>query len=152
MSPPPPPGRTKLKRHCPRARAPTRSAVCSAAEAIDYLRECGARADPVHLVLLDLHLASGAPPEPLLLALHDVLLVANGFHVGDDLDAADSTALAPPKDFRFKPLVALVTSLAHQVVTQLPVREDGSVRSCDAVLPKPLNGEAVRVLLQGCCV
>ena len=44
------------------------------------------------------------------------------------------------------------TSLAHQVVKQLPVREDGSVRSCDAVLPKPLNGEAVRVLLQGCCV
>ena len=100
----------------------------------------------MHLVLLDLNMG-GVPDHSSLHAVLDV--PTNGFHIGDHLDAADAD---PPLDFRFKPLVALVTSFSQQVLAELPVRSDESVGSCDAVLPKPLDPDAMRVLMQGCGV
>ena len=49
------------------------------------------------------------------------------------------------------------TGLLHehaeqQVLAELHVRSDESVGSCDAVLPKPLDPDAMRVLMQGCGV
>jgi len=133
----------------PSARIATRASV---GEAINYLQECRTRSDYVHLVLVGLVLHE---PEELHgeLELQSVLQLPNGLNVGDELDAMmESIALSPPVDFLFKPLVALVTTFAEQVLTKLQVRADGSVRSCDVVISKPLTTQTMRVLVQGCCV
>jgi len=132
----------------PIAHVATRASVD---EAIYYLQDCRTRSDYVHLVLVGLMLHE---PEELHgeLELQSVLQLPNGLNVGDELDAMESIALSPPVNFFFKPLVALVTTFAEQVLAQLHVRADGSVRGCDVVISKPLTTQTIRALVQGCCV
>jgi len=132
----------------PSARIATRSSVD---EAVDYLRHCKTQSDYVHLVLvgLMLHAPESSPSQ---VELQNVLELPNGLNVGGELDAMESIAPNAPADFYFKPLVALVTTFAEQVLMQPHVRTDGSVRSCDIVIPKPLTIQTAYVLVQGCCI
>jgi hypothetical protein len=117
-----------------------------AEDAIEYLGSCRAAGDTVHLVLLDLFLNGDVPQPGEFGGVQD----ADGFAVGDTLDAADGPDLPVSPFFVFKPLIAMVTSAADQVRAVMPIGWDGSVGSCDVLLQKPLHTSQMRALLQGC--
>ena len=82
----------------------------------------------------------------------DILDQPNGFDIAAALELAESTDFVPPKDFRFKPLIAMVTGHAERLSNSVPIEPDGSVLGCDVLLPKPLTVDRMRVLIEGCCV
>ena len=75
----------------------------------------------------------------------------NGFEVAGTLKKAEGSE---PSKFSLccRPLVAMVTSYADQVVQVLPQSTDGSVEGCDVLLPKPLTSAQARVILEACMV
>jgi len=125
----------------------------SVADAVAYVQQSDERDDPVRLILLDLNLSL---PDASSTRLEDIFGSPNGFDVAFALDEAESPDNAPAQDFRFKPFVAMVSYLADTVTEQGMVdgmvKPDGSVRGCDALLPKPLTLDSLRVLIEGCGV
>ena len=118
-------------------------------EAVSYVAQMDDAGTRVSLVLLDLNLTlpdEGVPPP----TLDQVLASSNGFAVSEVLDEVPEEV---PKDFRHKPFVAMVSYLAEDVMARAMNQElmnhDGSIRGCDALLSKPLNLGAVRVLIEG---
>ena len=103
----------------------------------------------MHLVVVDLFL-NGDVPQPG--EFMGNIQYANGFAVGDALDAADTPNLPVSPFFVFKPYIALVTVAADEVQAAMPIGEDGSVGSCDVLLQKPLHINQMRALLQGCYI
>jgi len=122
----------------------------TADEANAYLQLCEQRHDYVTLTLLDFHLGNGQ--EQPQLTFQQIVQQVNGFHVADTLSQADATHLPPPRDFRYKPLVAVISSHADQIAAHQPVDADGEMVGCDVLVPKPLNVNLMRVLVEGSCV
>jgi len=142
-----------VRRFVPNARV---AALTTEAAAVTYWQRCCDDADHVQLILLDLDLedvvrkeAADAQQRPLL---QQVLAAQNGFNVAAALSSWHTPDFLPPKDFRFKPLVALVTAHALDVSTSMDMGPDGSVEACDMVLPKPLDARSMRVLIECCGV
>eukprot|EP00966_Prymnesium_polylepis_P000318 7214-Prymnesium_polylepis.3 len=101
------------------------------------------------LLLLDLQLQIPQVGGNQAQLIETILNAPNGYEVAAALDRSESVDLLPPKDFRFKPLIALVTAHAEQVEHQMPLSPDGSVLGCDILLGKPLNVRSVGALLEG---
>jgi len=152
-------------------RPSARIKMCSSEEsALQYWVQCSEKGDQPQLLLLDLELqrpttttgttgTTGTAFDAIEVEevarptlIESVLTAPNGFEVASALDRLDSSEFLPPKDFRFKPLIALVTAHAGQVESEIPVNNDGSVAGCDILLPKPLDVRAVGALIEGSCV
>jgi len=134
-------------------------AVADVGAATEYVRECDSVGERVHLILLDLNLSLPSTQDAdgvMSLSLDEVLSHPNGFHVANQLDKDASPALLPPKDFRFKPFVAMVSYLASSVLSRAidesEMKRDGSLRGCDLLLPKPMSVDSMRVLIEVCAV
>ena len=125
--------------------------AASAAEAIEICRHCDEMNEPqLNLVLLDLNLSEAETESSH--ALREIIGdPKSGFEVAGNLKTAEGSE---PSKFNMhcRPLVAMVTSYAEQVVQLLPQRADGSVEACDVLLKKPLNSSQLRVLLEACMV
>ena len=82
-----------------------------------------------------------------------VLGEPNGFDVSESLEH-DKRSLVVHNDFRFKPFVALVSDLTERIKARSlergDVSADGSLRGCDALLPKPLTIDSLSALIDGC--
>jgi len=123
------------------------------ADAIAYIHQQNVSGHFIHLILLDLNLSlpdydpvTGLPP-----TLAQINAVTNGFTLATHLDAPLAQV---PIDFRFKPLVAMISNLG-QTLTDASIengdmQQDGSCRGCDTVIPKPLSLQSMRVLLESC--
>ena len=77
----------------------------------------------------------------------DILKTPNGFDIADAWDEGYPVGI-PPKDFRFKPLVCMISNYADRLPNSLPIQLDGSIRECDVLMPKPLNSNLVRALIE----
>lgn len=129
--------------------------VCtSEPAALSYWRESCDSGNHIQLLLLDLDLRGPIEREGEDSLLAAVMQAPNGFDVAAALDRFDSPDFTPPKDFRFKPLIALVTAHSTGVLTspELDMAMDGSIRGCDILLPKPLSVRSVGALIEGCGV
>lgn len=122
--------------------------MCSVREAVDYWRTSRLRSDQIHLVLLDLNLSGidGGNDEP---PVANVLDGPNGLDVAHALEDLQNNT--PQYDFAYRPLIALVTSYATRIQTEVPPELSGKVKRCDLLLPKPMNAQWTRVLIE-CCV
>jgi len=127
---------------------------CRSVEAArTYLQQSTERGEYITLCLLDLNL-NLPPPEgddgtasPLIA---DILGQPNGLTVSSEIDGMDDPAVSPvPRDFRFKPLIALITSHAERLAQRTPLAADGSIQGCDVLLPKPMTLGMMRVLVEG---
>jgi len=124
----------------------------SVGAAREYLRDCNLKQDYVRLILVDFNLAipegdqscCGSVEPPAIL---DVLNTPNGFDIAEAWDEGHPVG-TPPIDFRFKPLVCMISSHADRVINSVPIQLDGSVRECDVLMPKPLNSNLVRALIE----
>jgi len=116
-----------------------------------YLRRCTERSEYITLCLLDLNLALPEVDDKMAFPLiEDILSLPNGLTVSSEIDVMDDPAVSPPpRDFRFKPLIALITSHAEQLAQLTPLAADGSIQGCDVLLPKPMTLGMMRVLVEG---
>ncbi|KAL3924212.1 MAG: hypothetical protein SGPRY_003984 [Prymnesium sp.] len=122
-----------LIRHLvPEARIQT---CCSVREAVDYWRTSRLRSDQIHLVLLDLNLSGidGGNDEP---PVANVLDGPNGLDVAHALEDLQNNT--PQYDFAYRPLIALVTSYATRIQTEVPPELSGKVKRS-----KMLEGSAL---------
>jgi len=145
----------ELHEHMVRTIRPdARIRTCQTVEAAHaYLQQCEERQDYVTLTLLDFHLAApGEEPQQPALTFQQIVEQVNGFHVADAIDQADAPGRPAPLDFRYKPLVAIISSHADQIAVHQPVDADGIMTGCDVLLPKPVNVDLMRVLVEGCGV
>jgi len=130
--------------------------VCRTVEAaLEFQRWSEANSVQVHLVLVESILdadtrdaiATKAPN-----TVEDVLAAPNGFDVAHAMDICSDGCTRT--DFLYKPLVAMVTSLADAVEVHANkedwVEPDGSMNGCDAMIAKPLTPVEVRLLLEAC--
>jgi len=132
----------------------------SAAAALEYYRGCEGRGEQIHLVLLDLNLneddalvteAPIATQHEEQVLINHILSNTNGFEVANYLEDADTNRTIPGIDFTCRPLIAMVTSHAGLVTATISQHMDGSIDSCDVLLPKPMTADWARVLVE-CCV
>ena len=101
------------------------------------LQDADVRGEQISLVLLDFNLTS-QPDAPV----RGVLTDQNGFDILDVIDRAERSPL-PRKDFCFRPLVAMVSGYANELVNL-----DETINDCDVLLPKPLTAYRARVLVE----
>lgn len=130
--------------------------VSSVDEAKKYCKESDASGDYVHLILLDFNLSLTGEDGASTQSLTEVFGSLNGFHVAAALDEMEATSAPAPTTFRYKPFVAMVSYLANSVMDEAlatgEMKQDGSFNGCDVLLPKPLNVDVVRTLIEGCGV
>ncbi|KAL1527462.1 hypothetical protein AB1Y20_016127 [Prymnesium parvum] len=132
----------------PNATVHTLSSIQSA---LEYVRESEDRGHNVNLILLDFCLTTpgGADkPEPVF---DEILKLPNGFGVTSALDKEPSEV---PRDFRYKPFVAMVSCHAESIALRAKKRGEitgnGTPLGCDALIQKPLTSDSLRVLIEGC--
>jgi len=125
----------------------------SVPEAVTYWEDCKLKSDQVHLVLLDFNFNLECDGEESVLneqqLFQSVVEAPNGLDVASALDKKRPDAQT---DFMFRPLIALVTSYANRMRTDLPEELVGKVQQCDLLLPKPMNARWARVLIECCAV
>ena len=135
-----------VRHHVPSARIQQCSTV---AEACSYWRTTSWEAGEfVQLVLVGLQFGGAPEHDGSDDPLDRILGEPNGFDLGAAIDKTEAES-APPTDFRFKPLVALVTTHFNQL--GFLQAADGSVKGCDIALPKPLGRASVGALIE-CCL
>ena len=122
--------------------------MCRVSSAVEYWKDCNAKDDQIHLVLLDFNL-NHSDSEPLSTV---IFAGSNGFDVASTLELAESDRSAPLKNFCYKPLIAMITSYADEMDQEMPRNVDGSVNGCDVLLPKPMSANWARVLVEACVV
>ena len=92
----------------------------------------------------------------LALSFRQVLRETNGFDFAASLDEREAPGSPVPTDFRYKPLVTMVSHHADAIRAHpalgLELGADGSLNGCDVLLQKPINLNVMRTLIEGCGV
>jgi len=142
--------------------AGTRVHACQTANAaLDYVREQNDAGTFINLVLFELDAAHNGPgpiganpPGTVAQQIHAVAANAGGFDLPAQISAMYGEGAQVPIDFRFRPLVALISHAGNAIIDAAiqngQMQPDGSTRDCDVVLQKPIALHGMRALLD-CC-